>query len=108
MAAKKAATKTKARARAANSEKNKNIASTVGGKARWKANKASSSSTKAELILSLLRRKNGASIEELAKAAGWQTHSVRGYLSGTIKKKLGLNIRAEKTDDGVSRYRLDA
>jgi len=108
MAANKAASKTKARARAVRSEKNKNPANAVAGKTRSKANRASDPSTKADLILGLLRRKNGASIEELSKATGWQAHSVRGFLSGTLRKKRGLNVRTEKTDGGVSRYRLEA
>lgn len=107
MVTKKAASKTKTRARAAGSEMNKNPASVVAGKAHSKANKASRSSTKADLILGLLRRKNGASIEELTKATGWLAHSVRGFLSGTIKTKLGLTLHVEKTDGGVSRYRLN-
>ncbi len=67
---------------------------------------ANKSTTKSEAILMLLRRKNGASIEELANATGWQAHSVRGFLSGTIKKKLGLNLSIEKRDGAASRYAL--
>jgi predicted ArsR family transcriptional regulator len=67
---------------------------------------AKKSTTKSEAILMLLRRKNGASIEELANATGWQPHSVRGFLSGTIKKKLGLYLAVEKRDGAASRYAL--
>jgi len=42
----------------------------------------------------------------LQKAAGWQAHSVRGFLSGTVKKKLGLEVASEKTGKGERRYRI--
>lgn len=51
-------------------------------------------------IVKLLSKPKGASIVELCAATGWQSHSVRGALSGTIKKKLGLPLLSEKTDKG--------
>jgi hypothetical protein len=65
---------------------------------------AKKSTSKSEAIMTLLRRKNGASIEELANTTGWQAHSVRGFLSGTVKKKLGLDLGVEKQDGAASRY----
>ena len=56
-------------------------------------------------LISLLRRAKGASIADMMKAAGWQAHSVRGAICGSIKKKLGLNVASEKTD-GVRFYRI--
>jgi len=50
--------------------------------------------------------KGGASIAELSEATGWQTHSVRGFLSGTLRKKLGLTVISAK-EDGGRRYRLE-
>lgn len=61
--------------------------------------------TKAETILGLLRRPKGASIPELAGATGWQNHSVRGFLSGELKKKRSLSVLSDRVD-GVLRYRL--
>jgi hypothetical protein len=52
--------------------------------------------SKIEAIVRLLRRVEGASIEDLMKATGWQAHSVRGAISGSIKKKLGLNVASDK------------
>jgi hypothetical protein len=60
--------------------------------------------SKADLILGLLRRKNGASVAEIAQATGWQAHSVRGFLSGTVKKKLKLKIADDKPEGGARRY----
>lgn len=107
MAANKAASRTKERAQAAKLGQGK-LASVNSGKTRKGSKRPPKSSTKGDLIRGLLRRRNGASVEELAEATGWQAHSVRGFLSGTINKKLRLNVRVEKTADGVSRYRLDA
>jgi Protein of unknown function (DUF3489) len=56
--------------------------------------------TKHDQVLALLQGKRGASIPTLAKATGWQPHSVRGFLAGVVKKKLGLNLISEKTDAG--------
>lgn len=55
--------------------------------------------TKLDTIIKLLKRDTGATITELAKATKWQAHSVRGAISGAIKRKLGLpieNIRDQK------------
>ena len=62
-------------------------------------------SSKVDTIIALLRRKQGVDLKELTKATGWQPHSVRGALSGTVKKKLGLPITSEKVD-GRHVYRL--
>jgi len=64
------------------------------------------SATKSEKIIRLLKRQSGATITELQKATGWQAHSVRGFLSGTVKKRMKLNVNAEKGDVGERRYRI--
>jgi hypothetical protein len=69
-----------------------------------KSNKASTS--KSDQVLLLLRRKGGASIADLQKQTGWQSHSVRGFLSGTVKKKLGLGLLSERTEKGERRYAI--
>lgn len=56
-------------------------------------------------VIAMLRRPKGANLDELCKATGWHAHSVRGAMSGAIKKKLGLNITSEKSD-GVRTYRI--
>jgi hypothetical protein len=62
--------------------------------------------SKTQVCLDHLRRPDGASIEELQAATGWQAHSVRGFMSGMVKKKLGLTLASEKPKDGTRRYRI--
>jgi hypothetical protein len=64
--------------------------------------------TKQERMLTLLNRPEGASIEEMMQATNWQQHSVRGFLAGTVKKKLGFSLSSAKTADGVRRYHIKA
>jgi hypothetical protein len=62
--------------------------------------------TKTGKILGLLQRPGGATLKELCKATAWQAHSVRGFLSGALKKKMGLRIDSAKRDDGERTYRV--
>ena len=62
--------------------------------------------TKQQTCIDLLRRKEGATIEELQAAIGWQQHSVRGFLAGAVRKKLGLTLLSERPDEGPRRYRI--
>ena len=64
--------------------------------------------SKAAKILDLLKRPGGATSKELQKASGWQPHSVRGFLSGTIAKKMGLTVISTKGDDGERSYSVKA
>jgi hypothetical protein len=65
-------------------------------------------STKQDRILSLLNQRNGATIPEMMQATDWQQHSVRGFLAGTVKKKLGLALISSKSDGDLRRYRIAA
>jgi hypothetical protein len=65
---------------------------------------ATKTSSKRDLILDLLRRKQGASLDEMQKVSGWQAHSVRGFLAGTVKKRLGLKLTSNKSDDSERHY----
>ena len=60
--------------------------------------------SKAAKVLDLLKRPEGASMKELLKATGWQAHTLRGFLSGTIRKKLGLNVTSAKMEGGERTY----
>jgi hypothetical protein len=64
--------------------------------------------SKTATILDLLKRKDGATLKELMKVSGWQAHSVRGFLSGTVGKKLGLAITSTKAEDGERSYSVKA
>ena len=62
--------------------------------------------TKLALLTDLLRRKGGATIADAVKATGWQAHSVRGAISGALKKKLGLTIASEAVEGRERVYRI--
>ena len=62
--------------------------------------------TKQQIMIDLLSRAEGASIPELMEATGWQQHTVRGALSGTLKKRLGLEIESIKTSGSDRTYRI--
>jgi len=62
--------------------------------------------TKTQVLLSLLERPKGATAEDMMAAVGWQKHSVRGFLAGTVKKKLGLALSSERQEKGPRRYRI--
>lgn len=64
--------------------------------------------SKTSKILDLLRRPGGVTAKELMKATGWQPHSVRGFLSGTVGKKLGLTVTSTKGEDGERTYSVEA
>jgi hypothetical protein len=64
--------------------------------------------SKTEKVLNLLKRSSGATAKELMKATGWQPHSVRGFLSGTVGKKMGLAVTSTKGEDGERTYSIKA
>ena len=64
--------------------------------------------SKTETILELLNRPGGATAKELMEATGWQPHSVRGFLSGTIGKKMGLSVASTKNEGGERTYSVKA
>jgi hypothetical protein len=63
--------------------------------------------SKQATLIKLLERSGGASIDEMAEATGWQRHSIRGMMSGVLKKRLGLSIASEKEERGRI-YRIAA
>ena len=62
--------------------------------------------SKKDAVLELLRRPNGATLSELMEATGWQAHSVRGFLSGTLRKKMGLGPERFEREGTEKAYRL--
>jgi hypothetical protein len=64
--------------------------------------------SKTAMILDLLKRPGGATAKELLKVTGWQPHSLRGFISGTVGKKLGLTVTSAKGEDGERSYSIKA
>jgi hypothetical protein len=62
--------------------------------------------TKQEALIAMLHRPQGATIEEIVAATGWQKHTVRGAISGALKKKLRLTIESQKVDGRGRVYRI--
>jgi hypothetical protein len=62
--------------------------------------------TKAARCFYLLRQSGGATLQELMAATGWQAHSVRGFLSGTVRRKMGLALASTSGEGKVRRYHL--
>jgi len=60
--------------------------------------------SKTAKVLDLLKRSGGATLKELRKATGWQAHSVRGFLSGALGKRMGLTVTSTKAKDDERRY----
>ena len=60
--------------------------------------------SKTATILEMLKRPGGATAKELLKATGWQPHSLRGFISGTLGKKMGLAVTSTKGEDGERSY----
>jgi hypothetical protein len=88
---------------------------TGAAKPRSKRKKASSSSSKRcsasspskqDLVIQMLRRRSGVTIEEITAETGWQPHSVRGFFSGLVKKKLKLPLTSERGKNGIRRYHI--
>ncbi len=82
-------------------------------KSKSKSQPATSASTqesragsKAAAVIALLKSKRGASIAEMTEVTGWQSHSVRGFLAGSLRKRHGLEVTSEKRSGEDRRYRL--
>jgi hypothetical protein len=73
--------------------------------AKKTANVAREGSKKAEVV-DLMRRPKGATLAEIMKLTGWQAHTVRGFVSGTLIKKLGLKVESFRSDEKERCYRI--
>jgi hypothetical protein len=61
---------------------------------------------KTATVLDLLRRDGGATLNDIMTATGWQAHSVRGFISGVLGKRMGLTVESAKREDGKRTYSL--
>jgi hypothetical protein len=80
------------------------------GRTKAEASKTSEgrNGSKTTKILALLRQPGGATSKELIKATGWLPHSVRGFLSGTVGKKMGLILSSTRAEDGERTYSVES
>lgn len=63
-------------------------------------------SQKYAMLLELIHRREGATLDELGAASGWQKHSVRGFIAGFVKKTLGLKVLSTRTAEGARCYHI--
>ena len=67
---------------------------------------AARNGSKKAIVLGLLQRPDGATLNDIMAATLWQPHSVRGFISGTLGKKMGLKVESAKRSDGVRAYQI--
>jgi hypothetical protein len=95
-------------------KRHKKAAARQGGKKAKSGNRArraekatpAREGSKTSQILGLLKRPGGATLQEIMKFSEWQPHSVRGFLSGTLGKKMGLTVESTKGEDGERTYSI--
>jgi hypothetical protein len=88
------------------SEKRRGAARATTTAANKSATAADGRKTKQQRMIDMLRRREGATVAQLGRAFGWQPHTVRGALSGSLKKKLGLKIVSERPEGSARIYRI--
>ena len=64
--------------------------------------------SKQATVIGMLKRVEGATIEQICQATGWQPYTVRGAMAGALKKKLGLDIQSSKVSGGERIYKISA
>lgn len=110
---KKSATKAKKSAKTAAPKKEAKSAPKEAAKKKAEPSKKASKpateprdGSKKSIVIELLRRKGGATMAEIAKATDWQNHSIRGFISGQLTKKMGMTVESSKNEAGERTYRI--
>ena len=62
--------------------------------------------TKQAMLIALLKQPEGVTLAQMAEASGWQIHTIRGFMAGSLKKKLGMNVVSDKLHDQARKYRI--
>jgi len=93
--------------RTATSQQGKSGSQRRSQRARQNVRNSVRNGTKQGLLIELLGSTKGLSVPEMAERAGWQHHSVRGFLSGTVRKKLGLVLASDMVEGRGRVYRID-
>lgn len=99
--AKKASPKKQAKAAASRTAKSAKPASKDASKAA-----APREGSKKETVIAMMRRKDGATLSEIAAATGWQNHSIRGFVSGQLTKRMGLAVESAKNASRERTYKI--
>ncbi len=84
------------------------VAPVKASRGRGRPNPVARDGSKKAAVLALIRRPNGATLAELMEATGWQAHSLRGFLSGAVGKKMGLTVESFKAPQGERAYRISS
>jgi len=95
-------------AKSANKAKSAKKAPKGGKKAGVKKAVVARDGSKTAKVVDLLKRPKGATLQEIMKATDWQAHSVRGFISGTLGKKMRLTVVSTKAEDGERTYSIKA
>src|SRR6188474_2823536 len=95
-----------AKAKASKKPAKAKMAATPKKLAKAKTKGAPKSGSKASIVLDLMKRKEGATLAEIAKATDWQNHSIRGFVSGHVIKKMGLKVESTKSEAAERTYRI--
>ena len=86
----------------------KNMATRAKKAPAAKEAKGARAGSKTETILALMKQPGGTTLNAIMEATQWQAHSVRGFISGTLGKKMGLNVLSTKSTEGERTYSIQA
>jgi hypothetical protein len=89
-----------ARTKISRSPKSKTAVRKSEMQSKVRSSTAGRAESKQARLITMLRASSGATVAAMMAATEWQQHSVRGFLAGVIRKKLGLNLVSEESDDG--------